>query len=325
MTLRPAAVALTGELLMPKLVALLLVLAIALSACGGDEDAASTSTTTGGSAAAEGEAGDEAPAPIDLGRVVVLGEDFLLADVLALGVEPVAATATLGDEFTGIERDTSGIEPLDQFELDAEALAALRPDLLIAAQYVVDEAGLDLLEAVAETIVIPSDPDWRVQFLSLAESIDATETADDLLADYDAAVAAADEEVDDSITVSMPTVYSGDTVAVWTDGPVNIPATFLDVGVTLSPGAGELDGEDYGRVYISLELLDEIDGDVIVMLQSSAVEDEDAALASVQANDLWQTLPAVEAGRVEIIDRLGYPGVEGQTRLATEIPALLAG
>jgi iron complex transport system substrate-binding protein len=307
------------------LVAVSLALVAALSGCGAEDGTAATTTSTGGSTATGAEAGGGQPEPLDLGRVVVLGEDFLLADALALGVEPVAATATLGDEFSGIERDTDGIEPLDQFALNAEKLAAMRPDLLIAAQYVVDEVGVDLLESVAETIVVPSDADWREQFRSLAESLDATDTATSLLEDYDAAVAAADREVDDSVTVSMPTVYPGDSVAVWTDGPINIPATFLDVGVTLSPGAGELDGEQNGRVYISLELLEKLDGDVIVMLQSSAVQDEDAALASVQANGLWQTLPAVEARRVEIIDRLGYPGVEGQTRLASEIPTLLAG
>ncbi|WCO68792.1 ABC transporter substrate-binding protein [Iamia majanohamensis] len=303
-----------------------LVLLAGASACGGGGDGDEGATADAPSSEAGTGSGAEpgvASQADELGRVVVLGEDFLLADVLALGVQPVAATSTLGDTFSGIERDTSGIEPLDQLQLNAEQLAALRPDTLIVGQYVVDEVGIELLESVADTIVVPNDSDWRAAFTTLAEEVGATEAAEGLLADYDEAVARADEALPDDVSVSMPTVYSGENLAVWTDGPVNIPSTFLDAGVTLDPGAGELDGEQGGRVYISLERIGELDGDVIVMLQTEGVEGEDAALDAVQGNELWQTLPAVREDRVVVIDRLGYAGVEGRIRLAGELPDLL--
>lgn len=93
-----------------------LALAAALAACsagGGDDD------ETGISAASTTSEGT-----VDLGdRVVVVGEEDLLADVLALGIEPVAATATVAEVgFQGLDEfDTSGIEVLPQTELSIDA------------------------------------------------------------------------------------------------------------------------------------------------------------------------------------------------------------
>lgn len=294
----------------------ILTLALAVTACGGDD--------TAEGAATDETPAHEAPDGIDLGRVVVLGEDFLLADVLSLSVRPVAATTTLGDTFSGIDADTAGIEPLDQLSLNPEQLAALRPDLLITTSFYAEQSGAELFEGIAETVIVPFDSDWRTQLTTLAAELGADARAAELLSTYDDAVAAAGEAIDDDLVVSMGTVYSGDNLAVWVDGPVNIPSTFLDAGVTLRPAAGELDGESNGRAYISFELLDEFDGDVIVLLQTSVVEGEDASLDAVRASDLWATLPAVQADRVEIVDRLGYAGIEGRIRLAGELPELLS-
>ncbi len=316
-------------------------LALGLVACGDDdgddttepiEDDGTPEPTADGDETGDGDAlGDdtgEAPSacadPLDLGTVVVLGEDFLLADALALGVAPVAATATLGTEFTGIDRDTGGIEPLDQFQLNAEQLAAFSPDLIITGRFYAEQAGADRLQALAETVIVPSDPDWRTEFGSLAAALDRTACGTELLATYDEAVAAADAAVPDDLVVSMGTVYGGENLAAWVDGPVNIPATFVDAGVVLRPGPDAYPDTRNGRAYISTELVGDFDGDVIVLLQTSAVEGEDASLAAVQASGLWQSLPAVTAGRVVTVDRLGYAGIDGRTRLAVEIPELLS-
>ena len=150
------------------------------------------------------------------------------------------------------------------------------------------------------------------------------ERADALLAEYDAAVGAVADAVDVSSTVSIITVYAGESVAIWTDGPVNIPATAIDAGLTLSPGPGDLEGVDgNARLYISPEELGLIDGDAILMLQTSTVEGEDESVAGVMASPLWATLPAVRADRVVEADRLGYPGIEGRIRFAEELPDLL--
>lgn len=274
-----------------------------------------TATTT------EPPADEAIDSPVDLGRVVVIGEEFLLADFLALGGQAVASTATLGDRFVGIERDTTGIDPLSSIDANFELLASYQPDLIITTSGVVDLVGTSELEAIAETAIIDNS-DWRQQVQELATAMGVPARADQLLAQYDEAVVAAD--IPDGLEMSAATVYSGENVAAWVDGPVNIPQVLLDLGISLSPGGGELDGESNGRVFISSELIPVLDGEVLILAQTSGVDGEEESLTSVSAQPLWQQLPAVSAGNVITIDRLGYPGVEGRIRIINDVLAELA-
>ena len=122
-----------------RIVALGLALSvIALAACGTDEAAAPPTTQVAGATTAPATVADtpstggderdelDAEAP-DLGRVVSVAEEFVLADLLALGIEPVASTATVDTVgFQGLDEfDTSAIEVLPQTTLNLEYLAAL--------------------------------------------------------------------------------------------------------------------------------------------------------------------------------------------------------
>lgn len=314
-------------------VTLALTVALGLSGCGDSDDQtddttppAETTAAPEATVAPATTAPSAAPAlddgPLDLGRVVVIGEEFLLADVLALGGQPVAATATLEDRFVGIERDTSAIEPFSPIEPNFERLAAFQPDLIITTTGVASFVGEEIFEEIAETAIVDNS-DWRAQVTQLGEAMGVPERAEALLASYDDAVAAASGQIPTDLRVTVATVYVGPSVAAWTDGPVNIPAVLLDLGITLTPGAGELDGESNGRVYLSEELITELDGDLLVLAQTAGVEGEDAALAEVAEGELWQGLPAVAADNTLTVDRLGYPGVEGRIRLIDDVLAAL--
>lgn len=41
------------------------------------------------------------------------------------------------------------------------------------------------------------------------------------------------------------------------------------------------------------------------------------------ADPVWGQLPAVQSGRVVVLDRLGYPGFRGQQALLTDLVAAL--
>ena len=315
---------------MRRLFFMLAAVTLLAAACGddgGDSAASPDDTTTSSAADGSSTATDDVPA-VDLGRVVVLGEEYVLADLMALGITPVAATATVDDTFRGVEHDTSDIEVLNATEPNVEQLATLNPDLIVAGDYVVENVGLDVLEGIAPTIVVEFGG-WRETLLTLAADLEeagatgATEQAEALLHEYDEAIAASAEEIDPSVVVSMATVYSGENLAVWVDGPWAVGQAFVDAGVTLRPGPDAYDDVTNGRAWISTELLGDLDGDVLVLQQTTAVEGEDAALASIQATDRWAQLPAVQNERVVVVDRLGYPGVEGRIRLAQELPAIL--
>lgn len=286
-----------------------------LAACSGDStESSSTTSTTEGS-------GSETETPQR--RVLLLGEEYLLADALALGITPIASTATVSEVgFIGVDQhDTSGIQVLDATDQDLEPLVALDTDVVVAAQYVADALGTEALEPFGEVTVVP-DGSTPVEVLDiLAGVFDRQAEADELKARLADAEARAAEEIPPQ-EVSVAAIYPGPSPAVFVDGPWAVPQTLLDAGCTLVPGSDEPHDED-GRVYLSLENLDLIAGPTLILMQSEAVEGEAAAIEQLQADPLWSELPAPAADRVHTLDRLGYPGVEGQVRLIDDLIELL--
>lgn len=337
------------------LVAVVAILALLGAACG-DDDTAATDTiaaraTTAAGDEPDGPHGDASTTtaaradttveaagprsvehargatqvPADPQRVVALGEEFLLADLLALDVPVVASTATVPDAgFVGVDpARTEGIEPLSATEPDLEGLAALDPDLLVVTAFVWDEVGGELLGRIAPTIAVGGD-DWRADVELLGAAFGAETTATGALDAYDRAAADGRAALGGT-EVSLATIYPGPSPAAWVDGPSNVPAVLLDLGVTLVPGGDAVADARNGRAFLSLEQLGLLDAPSLVLSQSDLVEGESDAVDAIADTPLWPTLPAVAAGEVVTVDRLGYPGVEGRTRLATELTTLLAG
>ena len=288
-----------------------------LAACGGDDDAAAgddqgTDAGTAGDAAAGG----------DPGTVLALGEEYLLADLLALGITPVASTTNVQttDGFAGLDEfDTEGIEPLPTSEPNLEQLAGFGADVVVADEFVADYLGRDVLEGLGgELIVVPDDE--RERMLALGEAFDRSDEAEAMLADLDEAVAAARTQLNaGGRPVSVATVYPGPTVAAWVDGPVDVPAMLLELGFTLTPGADDVDGEEGGRLYLSNEQIGVLDADTLVAMQSDLVLGEADALDQIADDPVWSQLPAVVADNVITVDRLGYPGTPGRRRLVDDL------
>ncbi len=298
----------------------------ALAACSGSGsgDASDATPAGGDDGGATTAAGDDAssPPPFDR-RVLLLGEEYLLADALALGVVPVASTATVPEVgFIGVDDyDTSGIEVLSNTDSDLEDLVVLDTDLVVAAQYVVDALGADALEPFGELVVVP-DGSTTVEVLDiLAATFGREEQAEVLEAELAEAEARAAAEIPDQ-EVSVVAIYPGPSVAVFVDGPWAVPDVLLDAGVTLVPDSSMAHDEN-GRVYLSLENLDVVAGPKVIVLTNESVEGESAAIAEITDDPLWTELPGPAAGEVYEIDRLGYPGVEGRIRLVDELISTL--
>jgi iron complex transport system substrate-binding protein len=297
----------------------------AVTACGSAEPASETPVSTappvtGGASVVDAGATrvvthpfGETTVPADPQRIVALGEEFLLADLLDLGVVPVASTATTGT-FVGIDPAlTEGIEPLVSFKADIEKLIDLEPDVIITSTAIAELVGYERLDDVAPTVAIDGS-DWRRSYLDTATVFGRDAQAESRLADYDQLVADAAETLDaDGRTVSVATLYYGDALAFWTAGPVNVPQVLIDLGFTLTPD-DDLESSG-GRAYVSIEQLDLAAGDDLVMMQTSSVEGEDAGYEAFTESGLWQALAPVQAGRVLVVDRLGYPGLLGREAL----------
>lgn len=261
---------------------------------------------------------DSAP-DFDASRMVVLAEEFLLADVLALGFEPIASTATV--ETVGLQGlgdyDTDGIDVLSMTELNLEQLATLEPSVIVTLQFWADEAGIDRLETIAPVIIVPDGLSGAEQATALGALLGRDDEAAALIADLDTATADAAARVPDDCVVSLAAIYSGPSVALFVDGPWELPSAVQSVGCTLEPGV-ELEHDQNGRAWIATEQLELLAAPTIVLLQTPTVEGEDAAIAEITDDPLWARLPAVEAGRVWTFDRLGYPGIEGSIRFLDE-------
>jgi iron complex transport system substrate-binding protein len=297
-----------------------------LVACGADGgDRAASSEEEGPDAAGTGD-GDRATTA-ETPTVLALGEEYLLADLLTLGIRPIASTANvvLDEGFAGLgEFDTEGIEALPSNEPNLERLAGYRADVVVANTFVADYLGREVLEGLGgELVVVPDDHAERI--LALGNTFDRRSEAEAALADLDEAIAAGAATLNaGGRAVSVATVYPGSTVAAWVDGPIDVPATLLAMGFTLRPGATDVEGEEGGRLYLSNEQLDVLDADTLVALQSDLVAGEPEALEAMADDPLWSGLPAVASGKVVTIDRLGYPGIAGRRRLVDDLVARLA-
>lgn len=267
------------------------------------------------------------PDVADVGRVVVLAEEDVLADVLALGIPVVASSATVPavgfQGMGGIE--TSGIEIFDYLTISLEQLATMGADHVIAWQFVVDQVGEEALAGTgAEVHVIPAGSSGRDQIRLLGEAFDRAEVADQMIAELDRAFEAARPQLDDGCRASVVAVYAGPNVAAFA-GPVwDVPRAIDELGCGLVPSADDVPVDGNGRAWISLEQLGLLAAPTLIMLQTDTVEGERSSVAEITGNPLWGQLLAVQTDDVVELDRLGYAGIEGEIRLVGDLVEILA-
>jgi ABC-type Fe3+-hydroxamate transport system substrate-binding protein len=297
-----------------------------LEATTGDTEATTgtEATTDTGATTAEAGAVLDADAP-ELGRVVALAEEFVLADLLALGVTPVASTATVDAAgFLGLDQfDTSDIEVLPQTTLSLEYLASLRPDTIVTLQFWVDQIGADVLSGIAEVMVIPDGLSGSDQVEFLGGMLGRPEHAAVVVDELTDAATAARAAVGEGCALSLATVYPGPTVAAFVDGPWQMPSAIQSAGCEIVPGPDVVEPDANGRAWLSEEQLGLLDQDVLVLMQNESVEGESNSLAEIQASALWATLPAVRSDNVVVVDRLGYPGAPGLIRFYRDLPSIV--
>ncbi len=317
----------SSALLAVLLAALLLVAACAPIATPGAAPAQEPAADAEAESRTVAHALGESVIPADPQRIVALGEDWLLADLIALGVKPVASTVNVVDAVTGINAAAlEGIELWTSQNVSLETLIAANPDLIIGLQYFVETAGYDVLSQIAPVVVI-APAGITEQYAATAAALGLEAQAAEDVAAYEARLAEVAAELGDAVpTVSVATIYPGASLAAWVDGPaVAVPTALVGLGVELHPGPEEVEeaGATAGRAFLSLEQLPLFDGDILILLQSSGVEGEEESIAQVQGDPLWSLLPAVQAGNVHVIDRLGAPGFTGLQSTVEQVLEIL--
>lgn len=266
----------------------------------------------------------------DVGTIVVLGQEALLADVLSLGLTPAAAGANIVDEgFLGMgELDTEGIDSLNLLALSLEEVAGFEADTVVTtAQWADLAGGEELVRALAERVVIVPDGLGPAERLAvLGQELEAGAAAERLVADLEEAEAKARtviDGLDEPCRISMAAIYPGPSPAAFVEAVWDQPATAVAIGCTLVPGAEQAAADGNGRAFLSIEQLSLLDAPILVLLQSDTVEGEQASLDELTESGIWQQLPAVVSGNVVQFDRLGYAGVAGRIRFVEDLVSAL--
>lgn len=309
-----------------KLLLGLLSLSLLAAACGDDGGSESGASASGSDDSRPvSHAMGETEVPTDPQRVVVLDSSFLDA-ALALEVTPVGATEAeagagmpeyLADEVPEIEAVGLTDEP------NIEAIAALRPDLILGAR-VRHEALYDELSDIAPTVFTESSgTNWKEGLEVTAEALGATEEADELVAAHEARAAEIGEEagaagrhasivrflLPDEIRIYGPDTFSGSVLA--------------DVGFEL----GDHEWDEYSMTYISPEQLGRADADVVFGTSYGGRDTEAFEEAFGPVEPLWMAVPAVAEGRQHWVEddiwMLGI-GPLGAGLILDDIEALLA-
>jgi iron complex transport system substrate-binding protein len=282
-----------------------LVVAATLTGCADDDDpvaaspsqATVTSPTpadTPSASAAEGERivthdKGETAVPADPSRVVVLDSPHLDA-ALSLGLTPIGSVRSGEDEGLPayLADRTAGVELVGTIEIpNLEAIAALKPDLILSATVRHDEL-YDELSSIAPTVFTAgSGTNWREGFQLVAEALGRTESAQQMLDDYDAQADRIGEAIGASGKKAAIVRFLPDETRIY--GPSTFSGSVLsDVGFTLP----ELSYDEYSMVYISPEEIDQASADVIF---ATAYGDPDETTRS-SVTPLWERLTAVQDG-----------------------------
>jgi iron-siderophore transport system substrate-binding protein len=280
---------------------LLFAVAVALSAAGALSGCATSTPEAGGAKATTVEikhAMGTTAVPASPKRVVVLDTDKI-DTALTLGITPVGAARA--GELTGwptyfgpsATKDIKEVGTLTEPNL--EAIAALRPDLILGSK-LRQEKFYDELARIAPTVFTENvGKPWKQNFLLDGEALGQKQKAADLLAAYEKR--AKELKINKALRVSVVR-FMPDHIRVY--GPESFSGIVLgDAGVT-RPAFQMLEGKQDRRFEkVSPERLTDVDGDFIFV--AAYGEKAAAEQAKITGGALWATLSAVRAGKTKVV------------------------
>ncbi|WP_181784034.1 ABC transporter substrate-binding protein [Pseudonocardia pini] len=261
-------------------------------------------------------------------RVVSLGYTEQDA-ILAFGVVPVGVRYAFGPQddvfFPWADQAAGGAQPtiLPREAVDPEAVAALRPDLIMAITAGLEQNEYDVLSRIAPVVVPPKDyvdfgVPWQVQTRVTGQALGQTARADELVRQVEARFA--------EVKAANPGLV-GKTLALSgpsSDGQYPFHATddtrtrfFGELGMVVPPELDAVAGDRfYG--YLSREQASMLDQDVLV-LQSGSAEER----AAIEADPILAAVPVVAEGRSLFIEGADYDALQFASALS--LPYLLDG
>jgi iron complex transport system substrate-binding protein len=239
-------------------------------------------------------------------RVVVLdvGE---LDNVVSLGIKPVGLAPTEGSpELPSYLRGKAG-KPANVGtvnSLNLEAIAALKPDLILGSQLRAADSYDELSQIAPTVFSIRPGFTWKKNYLLNAAALDKTAEAKANLTAYEDKARALGAKLGaDKPSVSMVRYMPEGKIRLYANDSF-IGTILKDVGI---PRPKNQDLEDLATE-ISAENIDQADADYIFTGVYGDPKATDKSKA--QGNPLWKSLKAVKAGHAyDVADETWYLGL----------------
>ncbi|AKK01990.1 ABC transporter substrate-binding protein [Corynebacterium epidermidicanis] len=229
-------------------------------------------------------------------RVVVL-ESGELDSVLSLGIKPVGITTTKGANpvpsyLADQLKDVPTVGTIN--EVNVEAIAALKPDLILGSQLRADKLYPQLAEIAPTVFSIRPGFPWKENFLLASEALGMEKEAEAKLNEYATEVSGLGASVPDGTTVSL---------VRFMPGKLRLYANKSLIGVILKDAGlarPEIQDIDDLAVEISPETIDKADGSVI--FYSSYGKPDATGETTVTESSAWKALPAVANGQAKRVE-----------------------
>jgi iron complex transport system substrate-binding protein len=245
--------------------------------------------------------------PVDPQRIVTLQDQNALLPLLELGVVPVGSAGHILPDGSQIFRrtaefDTSAVAFVGSYEgVDAEAVAALAPDLIVAGTW--PEGQYETFSKIAPTIVFdPFAMPLEDALLQLADAVGRTDRALALEAELQAHAAALRDRLGDRLARTTLSFLSpsldGRTFDPDNGGQVSGLAFRLLQPVRV-PAQAALGPDEWQT--LGFEVLPDHQGDVMFVYAYDA-EAQGGEFDLFLADPLVATLPVVQAGQAFRID-----------------------
>lgn len=299
---------------------------VAVSACGGSPPPPSIETEDAESVSPKRtiqHALGETQIPISPERIVLLVPGAALDNLLALEVKPIGMGIFTNRDYEAppyMAEQVADIASAGDFvRPNLERILQLQPDLIIVAEFHRDI--YPQLSQIAPTVAINmAAQTWKEDFLAIADLVNRTEAAQQLLDQYEQRIAEFKAAMD-----NQPQDPEVSVVRVRADGifpyvKSSLVGQVLEEAEVKRPPAQDIFLEDSPRLSITLEELEKADGDVI-FVYGLEFRGSEAAFAQIQANPLWQELEAVQNERVYVVpdSYWSFPGIQGLDLLLDDL------
>lgn len=226
------------------------------------------------------------------------------------------AYTNLGVDSPALFSDTDG--------LDFEAISDAQPDVILAAYSGITQEEYDLLSAIAPVVAYPTlawQTYWRDQIITNATGMGMKAEGEQLIADLEQLITDKTNTYPQIAGKSAAFFYfnPADLGKFWVYLPTDPRAAYLsDLGMTVPESVAKLaESSTSFALEISAENVDILkDVDIIVAYGDTSL------LATLQADALVGTLPAVQRGSVALIQD-GTPLAASGTPSALSIPATI--